>query len=74
MEAPDTVQLPTIHIHCNSNTIVNRFIDELDRGDIFTPHMSILPEALSVDMIPPPPDLVVRFGCKRDPPPPPTSQ
>mmetsp|Transcript_25574 Transcript_25574/g.70614 ORF Transcript_25574/g.70614 Transcript_25574/m.70614 type:complete len:920 (-) Transcript_25574:125-2884(-) len=63
--APDTVHIPIIHINCESNEQVDQVIHSLASGEIFIPHMEILPEALSVNGISPP-DLVVRFGCERN--------
>jgi hypothetical protein len=61
----DTVHIPIIHINCSSEEAVNKVIHALASGDIFIPHMSVQPEALSVQGISPP-DLVVRFGCERN--------
>ncbi|KAL7563964.1 hypothetical protein ACA910_017577 [Epithemia clementina (nom. ined.)] len=63
--SPDVVHLPIIHINCESEDQVNQVIHSLASGEIFIPHMSILPEALSVNGISPP-DLVVRFDCERN--------
>jgi len=63
--APDTVHIPLIHIDAESPAAVDQIISALARGEIFIPHMTILPEALSVNGISPP-DLVVRFGCERN--------
>ena len=62
--APDTVHIPIIHIDCDTPSAVESIIAALARGEVFIPHMSILPEALGVNGISPP-DLVVRFGCER---------
>ena len=62
--APDVVHIPIIHINCESDEQVEQIIHALASGEIFIPHMAILPEALSVNGISPP-DLVVRFGCER---------
>jgi hypothetical protein len=62
---PDTVHIPIIHIDCESETVVNSVIASIARGEVFIPHMAVMPEALGVNGISPP-DLVVRFGCERD--------
>lgn len=63
--APDTVHIPIIEIDAASPAAVDQIISALARGEVFIPHMSILPEALSVNGVSPP-DLVVRFGCERN--------
>jgi hypothetical protein len=63
--APDTVHIPIIHIDAESPQQVDFIISALARGEIFIPHMAVLPEALSVNGISPP-DLVVRFGTERN--------
>jgi hypothetical protein len=63
--APDTVHIPIIHIDAESPKVVDAIIAALARGEIFIPHMAVLPEALSVNGISPP-DLVVRFGTERN--------
>jgi len=63
--APDTVHIPIIHIDCDSTTAVDNVIASIARGEVFIPHMSVLPEALGVNGVSPP-DLVVRFGCERN--------
>ena len=63
--APDTVHIPIIHIDAESPEAVDAIISALARGEVFIPHMAVLPEALSVNGISPP-DLVVRFGCERN--------
>lgn len=62
---PDTVHIPIIHIDCESEAAVNSVIASIARGEVFIPHMAVMPEALGVNGISPP-DLVVRFGCERD--------
>ncbi len=62
--AQDTVHIPIIYIDCESSSAIDSVIAALARGEVFIPHMSILPEALGVNGISPP-DLVVRFGCER---------
>ncbi len=61
----DTVHIPIIHIDCDSPAAIDSIIAALARGEVFIPHMSVLPEALGVNGISPP-DLVVRFGCERN--------
>jgi hypothetical protein len=63
--APDTVHIPIIHIDAESPQAVDIIIAAIARGEVFIPHMEILPEALSVNGISPP-DLVVRFGTERN--------
>jgi hypothetical protein len=63
--APDIVHIPIIHIDAESPMAIDAIISALARGEVFIPHMAVLPEALSVDGISPP-DLVVRFGCERN--------
>jgi hypothetical protein len=63
--APDTVHIPIIQIDAASPQAVDAIINALARGEIFIPHMAVLPESLSVNGISPP-DLVVRFGCERN--------
>ena len=65
LPAQDTVHIPIIHIDCESSAAIDSVIAALARGEVFIPHMSILPEALGVNGISPP-DLVVRFGCERN--------
>lgn len=63
--APDTVHIPIIQIDASSPQAVDAIISAMARGEIFIPHMAVLPESLSVNGISPP-DLVVRFGCERN--------
>mmetsp|Transcript_3923 Transcript_3923/g.10277 ORF Transcript_3923/g.10277 Transcript_3923/m.10277 type:complete len:1079 (+) Transcript_3923:120-3356(+) len=63
--APDVVHIPIIHIDAESPKAVDAIIAALARGEIFIPHMAIIPEALSVNGVSPP-DLVVRFGTERN--------
>jgi hypothetical protein len=63
--APDTVHIPIIQIDAESPQAVDAIISALARGEIFIPHMAIIPEALSVNGVSPP-DLVVRFGTERN--------
>ena len=63
--APDTVHIPIIQIDADSPQAVDAIINAMARGEIFIPHMAVLPESLSVNGISPP-DLVVRFGCERN--------
>ncbi|KAG7354815.1 hypothetical protein IV203_004171 [Nitzschia inconspicua] len=63
--APDTVHIPIIHIDADSPQAVDSIISALASGEVFIPHMAIIPEALSVNGVSPP-DLVVRFGTERN--------
>lgn len=63
--APDTVHIPIIEINTVSAAAVNEIVAALARGEIFIPHMSILPESLTVKGKSPP-DLVVSFGCEKN--------
>jgi hypothetical protein len=63
--APDTSHVPIIQIDAQSQQQVDMIISALARGEIFIPHMAVMPEALSVHGISPP-DLVVRFGTERN--------
>lgn len=63
--APDLVHIPIIQIDCQNQAAVDQVVAALASGEIFIPHMAVLPEALSVNGISPP-DLVVRFGCERN--------
>mmetsp|Transcript_20882 Transcript_20882/g.29475 ORF Transcript_20882/g.29475 Transcript_20882/m.29475 type:complete len:766 (-) Transcript_20882:92-2389(-) len=63
--APDVVHIPIIELHADNQAVVDRIISDLARGEVFIPHMAVLPEALSVSGDTPP-DLVVRFGCERN--------
>lgn len=65
LAAPDTVHIPIITIDAASPAVVNQIVSALARGEVFIPHMTVLPEALSVNGVSPP-DLVVRFGCERN--------
>jgi hypothetical protein len=63
--SPDTVHIPIIEIDAQSEAHVQLIIHALAKGEIFIPHMSIMPEALGV-IGASSPDLVVRFGCERN--------
>jgi len=63
--AADTVHIPIIQINAPSSAAVNEIVSALARGEIFIPHMSIMPETLTVKGKSPP-DLVVSFGCERN--------
>lgn len=65
VSTPDLVHIPIIQIDCQNQAHVDQVVAALASGEIFIPHMAILPEALSVNGISPP-DLVVRFGCERN--------
>ena len=64
--APDTVHLPIIHIDCPNQPTVDAVIGALASGEIFIPHMTVLPEALSSVSTVSPPSVTLRFGCERD--------
>ena len=63
--APDTVHIPILSIECEDGNAVEYVIRAIARGEVLIPHMSVTPEALSVNGISPP-DLIVRFGCERN--------
>lgn len=63
--SPDMAHIPIIQIDCKSEQDINRVIHALGSGELFIPHMSVLPESLSVNGESPP-DLEVRFGCERN--------
>lgn len=63
--ASDTVHIPIINIKAESPQDVDAIISTLARGEIFIPHMSILPEALGISGISPP-DLVICFSAERN--------
>mmetsp|Transcript_26221 Transcript_26221/g.62310 ORF Transcript_26221/g.62310 Transcript_26221/m.62310 type:complete len:1149 (+) Transcript_26221:338-3784(+) len=63
--APDTVHIPIIHIDAGNQQNVDAIISALARGEVFIPHMAVIPESLSVNGVSPP-DLVVRFGTERN--------
>ena len=63
--APDKVHIPIIQINAENSGVVDEIISALARGEVFIPHMAILPEALSVNGSSPP-DLVVRFDCEKN--------
>eukprot|EP00980_Cylindrotheca_fusiformis_P004859 scaffold1034_cov127-Cylindrotheca_fusiformis.AAC.40 len=63
--SPDVVHIPIIQIDAGSAEAIDMIIAALARGELFIPHMSVIPEALSVDGVSPP-DLVVRFGTERN--------
>jgi hypothetical protein len=64
----DTTHIPIIRLDCDSEAAVDTVIAALAAGEIFIPHMSILPEALAADnsVRGGPPDVVVKFGCERN--------
>jgi hypothetical protein len=62
--APDTVHIPIIEIDCESQADVDSIIDTLARGEVFIPHMAVLPVSLGVNGMSPP-DLVANFMCER---------
>ena len=61
----DTSYLPIIQIDAQSEQQVDLIVHALAKGEVFIPHMAILPESLGVNGMTPP-DLVVKFGCERD--------
>jgi hypothetical protein len=61
----DMVHIAIIHLDCPDAATVDQIIHALASGEIFIPHMAVIPEALSVSGASPP-DLVVRFGCERN--------
>lgn len=63
--APDRVHLPIIQINAPSAEALNEIVAALARGEIFIPHMAILPGSLTVKGKSPP-DLVVPFGCEKN--------
>lgn len=63
--SPDSTHIPIIRIDCVNQEGVDQVIHALASGDIFIPHMTVQPEALSVNGVSPP-DLLVRFGCERN--------
>jgi hypothetical protein len=63
--AADTIHIPIIEIDAGSAQAIDAIIAALARGELFIPHMSVIPEALTVDGVSPP-DLVVRFGTERN--------
>ena len=62
---PDTVHLPILHMDCPNPERVDQVIHALASGDIFIPHMAVLPDALVVQGTPMP-DLMVRWQCERN--------
>jgi hypothetical protein len=63
--APDKVHIPIIQINAENSAVADEIISALARGEVFIPHMAILPEALSVNGSSPP-DLIVRFDCEKN--------
>ncbi|KAL7519586.1 hypothetical protein ACHAWX_004345 [Stephanocyclus meneghinianus] len=63
--APDKVHIPIIQINAESSAAADEIVSLLARGEVFIPHISILPEALSVNGSSPP-DLIVRFDCEKN--------
>jgi hypothetical protein len=63
--APDTIHIPIIHSDAKSPQAVDVIIAALARGEVFIPHMAIIPEALSVNSVSPP-NLVVCFGIEQN--------
>ena len=61
----DTVHIPILHMDCPNAETVDQVIHALASGDIFIPHMSVLPDSLSVQGTPLP-DLKVCWNCERN--------
>jgi len=64
-EASDTVHVPISTIDCASSAQVDQVVAALARGEVFIPHMSVLPASLGVNGVSPP-DLVLNFACERN--------
>lgn len=64
--SPDTVCIPILELECEGEHVVDAVIASLARGDIFIPHMSVMPESLCVESRTSPPDLILKFGCERN--------
>ena len=63
----DCVHIPILHINCKNKHAVDQVIHALASGDIFIPHMSVLPDSLSsVQDNKTLPDLCLRFDCDRN--------
>lgn len=61
----DDLHLPIIHLDCGSAEGVDQVIHTLASGDIFIPHMAVLPDSLAVHGSPLP-DLMLRWQCDRN--------
>jgi hypothetical protein len=61
----DDLHLPIIHLDCGSAEGVDHVIHSLASGDIFIPHMAVLPDSLAVHGSPLP-DLMLRWQCDRN--------
>lgn len=61
----DDLHLPIIHLDCGSAEAVDHVIHTLASGDIFIPHMAVLPDSLAVHGSPLP-DLMLRWQCERN--------
>jgi hypothetical protein len=61
----DVSHIPILHVNCQNQQQVDQIIHALASGEIFIPHMEIIPEALTATNNSPP-DLMVRFGCERN--------
>ena len=64
--SPDTVCIPILELECDGEHVVDAVIAALARGDVFIPHMSVIPESLCVESRTSPPDLILKFGCERN--------
>jgi hypothetical protein len=69
--SPDMIELEIITIDCPSQQVVDAVITALASGEIFIPHMQIMPDARMSSATsadgnhPTPPDLHVDFTCER---------
>ena len=65
---PDEAHIPIIRIHCPNESNVDAVITALASGEIFIPHVQVLPEQLTVHncLSTGSTNLVVNFGCERN--------
>jgi hypothetical protein len=65
---PDEAHIPIIRIHCPTEANVDAIITALASGEIFIPHVQIMPEQLTVHncLSSGSTNLVVHFGCERN--------
>ena len=65
---PDEAHIPIIRIHCPTEASVDAVITALASGEIFIPHVQIMPEQLTVHncLSTGSTNLVVNFGCERN--------
>ena len=68
LPAPDKVHIPIITVENVRSDKVDEIVSALANGEVFIPHMAVLPEALSVSNNgrSSPPDLIVRFDCEKN--------